>query len=261
MCDGKVAFSGTDSKGNTICSIEFTDSALNATFYIRYIHGVYTPKVGDVLKRGEQIGLTDTIGDSSGIHLHLDFSLSPNNDNPVKGQIDGNNFIYNGQSFPIYQGVDLNKVKSWYNMNGMGGNQYGYCWLTMASELLIFNNGEDDSEKTFVKTFSRGTYYSYEKENVPGGSGRKLIDCSIGEGDIKGSIASSFLHQKYTYNYNKKRTTLYLEIPDYPEMNGKYYLDDSDAGNPNVIDFFYNYSSNCPFKQQGVVEVKCWIIK
>lgn len=43
-------------------------------------------------------------------------------------------------------------------------------------------------------------------------------------------------------------------------MNGYYYLDDSDAGNPNVIDFYYIYASNCPFRNQGVVQVECWIV-
>ena len=42
-------------------------------------------------------------------------------------------------------------------------------------------------------------------------------------------------------------------------MNGYYYLDDSDVGNPNVIDFFYINSSECPFRNAGVVYVDCYI--
>ena len=43
-------------------------------------------------------------------------------------------------------------------------------------------------------------------------------------------------------------------------MSGYYYLDDCDAGNSNVIDFFFFYESNCPFKEQGVVQVDCYIV-
>ena len=112
----------------------------------------------------------------------------------------------------------------------------------------------------FVKTFSRGTYYCYGRQ-CTGGSGRSLIDCSVGNGIVKGSIASSYLYHNYGYNYNGKRTMIYLEINGYPSMNGYYYLDDCDAGNYNVIDFYYTYSSGCPFRMAGVVTVDCYICK
>lgn len=112
---------------------------------------------------------------------------------------------------------------------------------------------------TYVKHFTRGTYYCYGCEKY-GGSGRYLYDCSYGNGNgIKGSIASSYLYSNYGYNYNGQRTTVYLEVNGYPELSGLYFVDDSDAGNWNVIDFFYIYDSNCPFANQGVVEVDCWI--
>jgi len=112
---------------------------------------------------------------------------------------------------------------------------------------------------TYVKNFSRGTYYAYGGPRK-GGSGRQLIDCSQGDGTVKGSIASSYLYHNYGYNYNGKRTMVYLEISGYPSMAGYYYLDDSDAGNSNVIDFFYLYNSNCQFQYQGVVSVDCYIV-
>lgn len=112
---------------------------------------------------------------------------------------------------------------------------------------------------TYVKKFSRGTFYAYGGARK-GGSGRQLIDCSQGDGTVKGSIASSYLYKNYKYNYNGKRTMVYLEISGYPQMNGYYYLDDSDAGNPEVIDFFYLYNSNCQFQRQGVVSVDCYIV-
>lgn len=112
---------------------------------------------------------------------------------------------------------------------------------------------------SYVKNFSRGTYYAYGGARY-GGSGRNLIDCSCGDGTVKGSIASSYLYNNYGYNYNGKRTMVYLEISGYPSMNGYYYLDDSDAGNSNVIDFFYLSNGNCQFQYQGVVSVDCYIV-
>jgi len=115
------------------------------------------------------------------------------------------------------------------------------------------------SSISYVKNFSRGTFYAYGGARK-GGSGRQLIDCSCGDGTVKGSIASSYLYYNYGYNYNGKRTMVYLEISGYPSMNGYYYLDDCDAGNSNVIDFFYLYNSNCQFQYQGVVSVDCYIV-
>lgn len=117
----------------------------------------------------------------------------------------------------------------------------------------------DGYPMSYVKQFSRGTYYAYGGPRN-GGSGRSLIDCSQGSGGIKGSIASSYLYRNYGYNYNGKRTMVYLEISGYPSMSGYYYLDDSDAGNSNVIDFFYLANGNCQFQYQGVVTVDCWIV-
>lgn len=114
------------------------------------------------------------------------------------------------------------------------------------------------SSLTYVKNFSRGTYYAYGEQKT-GGSGRSLIDCSCGDGTVKGSVASSYLYNNYGYNRNG-RTMVYLEVSGYSSMNGYYYLDDSDAGNPNVIDFYYTYGSSCPFQGQGVVSVDCYIV-
>lgn len=112
--------------------------------------------------------------------------------------------------------------------------------------------------RSFIKTFNRGTYYCYGCQKL-GGSGRMLVSCAIGDGVAKGSVASSYLFHQYGYYYNGERTKVYLEIEKYPEMNGYYYLDDSDAGNPDVIDFFYIYDTDCPFKNVGVVSVNCYI--
>lgn len=115
-------------------------------------------------------------------------------------------------------------------------------------------------DSVFVKNFSKGTYYAYGCQKK-GGSGRSLIDCSVGSDLVKGSIASSYLYLNYGYNYNGKRTMVYLEVDGYPEMNGHYFLDDGNSfSHKNVIDFYYTYGSSCPFSKQGVVSVDCWIV-
>lgn len=126
-------------------------------------------------------------------------------------------------------------------------------------EIITLYEEPITSNLSFVKTFTRGTYYAYGGGRC-GGSGRSLIDCSWGNGTVKGSIASSYLYNLYGYNYNG-RTMVYLEVKGYPSMNGYYYVDDSDAGNSNVIDFFYYYGSNCQFRNQGVVSVDCYIVR
>lgn len=111
------------------------------------------------------------------------------------------------------------------------------------------------SKRTLLKVFPKGTYFCYERTGVKGGSGRTLIDCSIGEntGDkvIKGSIACRYLYDLYCYNKNG-RTTVYIEVPEFPQADGYYYLDDCN-GSYDIVDFFYYYASNCPFQYQGVV--------
>lgn len=47
---------------------------------------------------------------------------------------------------------------------------------------------------------------------------------------------------------------VYLEINERPDMNGYYYVDDC-CGSYSVVDFYYDYSSNCPFQYQGILTV------
>jgi hypothetical protein len=134
------------------------------------------------------------------------------------------------------------------------------CSTTISENVTteIFTNLDNvNNVRKFVKTFSRGTYYPYPA-GTKGGSTRTLIDCSIGDGNVKGSIASSYLYSMYGYNRDG-RTKVYLEVPTHSEMNGYYYVDDCDAWNPNVIDFYYYSANNCPFQLEGVVTVNCYI--
>lgn len=103
-------------------------------------------------------------------------------------------------------------------------------------------------------TYYPSTAYSSNPYGVNGGSGRSLIGYNYGE--IRGSIASSYLYSAYGY-YRNGRTKVYIEVPAYPEMNGIYYLDDCSGA--NVVDFFVYYSTDCPFYQAGRATVNCYI--
>ena len=128
---------------------------------------------------------------------------------------------------------------------------------TTYTEPVIEETTKQDTTFTSGKLLGtfKGTYFCYERTGVKGGSGRTLIDCSIGENNgekvIKGSIACRYLYDLYCYNKNG-RTTVYIEVPEYPQMTGYYYLDDCNC-DYNIVDFFYYHASNCPFQYQGVV--------
>ncbi len=126
--------------------------------------------------------------------------------------------------------------------------------------------GSEDvrSSANFVKTFTRGTYYpgweGYGSTQVYGGSGRLLMDCSIKDDEIKGSVACKYIQEKYGYDYNGARTIVYLDIPEVPDMSGFYFLDDS-CLRYDTIDFYFTYKANCPFKDQGVLNtITCYIV-
>lgn len=112
----------------------------------------------------------------------------------------------------------------------------------------------------YVKDFTHTTYYSSKYgSGTCGGSGRKLIGCNTTD-EIKGSIASKYLYDNYGYNYNGKRTKVYLVVYNHPEMTGYYYLDDCCADPINTIDFFYVNTVNCPFQYDGIAgKVDCYI--
>jgi hypothetical protein len=80
----------------------------------------------------------------------------------------------------------------------------------------------------------------------------KIIEC---EEEKEGYSQGPRVHGNYSfgdnynygYNYNGKRTMVYLEVNERPDMNGYYYVDDC-CGSYSVVDFYYDYSSNCPFQ-------------
>ena len=119
--------------------------------------------------------------------------------------------------------------------------------------------------ENFMKTFDRGTYYpgweGYGSTQVCGGSGRLLMDCSIKDGEIKGSVSCKYIQENYGYNYNGSRTIVYLDIPELPDMSGFYFVDDS-CSRDDTIDFYFTYKANCPFENQGVIKnISCYIVR
>lgn len=110
---------------------------------------------------------------------------------------------------------------------------------------------------TRLGTFT-GTYYSGRSVPCCGGSGRTLIDCTVGSNGVKGSVASRYVYRNYGYNRNGNRTKIYIEFASIPSMNGWYYVDDCNAEN-SIIDFYFYYNSNCPWSRAGVTSVKAYI--
>lgn len=108
-----------------------------------------------------------------------------------------------------------------------------------------------------IRISMRGTYYApgrWNRYSTTGGSGRSLMDCNHGgDGYAKGSIASGYLYNLLGYYSNGGRTTVWLNVDGYPDMNGLYYLDDCSGA--DVIDFFYSANRNCQFSRAGVVSV------
>ena len=117
-------------------------------------------------------------------------------------------------------------------------------------------SSEVSKEKRYLGTF-KGTYYAGKSVPCKGGSGRTLIDCTVGGNGVKGSVASRYAYEKWGYKANGGRTKLYLEIKGHESMNGWYYVDDCNAVS-SIIDFYFYKNSNCPWQKAGVVEVRAY---
>lgn len=103
----------------------------------------------------------------------------------------------------------------------------------------------------------KGTYYISKRFPCSGGSGRTLYGCDIKEDSYKGSIASRYIFENYGYNVNLK-TMVYIEVKEYPKMNGWYSVDDCNK-DKGVVDFYFQSACHCPFRTRGVVSVRMYI--
>ena len=127
---------------------------------------------------------------------------------------------------------------------------------TITTTVSTEASSEVSKEKRYLGTF-KGTYYAGKSVPCKGGSGRTLIDCTVGGNGVKGSVASRYAYEKWGYKANGGRTKLYLEIKGHESMNGWYYVDDCNAVS-SIIDFYFYKNSNCPWQKAGVVEVRCY---
>lgn len=116
----------------------------------------------------------------------------------------------------------------------------------------------DKESMTYVGCYT-GTYYPATAyyDGVCGGSSRTLLGYGDYGDNIRGSIASRSLQEAYGYKRNG-RTTVYLEFPEFPEMNGCYYVDDCSAYY-GIIDVFVWSDVACPFGVKGKTPVDCYI--
>ena len=146
MCDGIITSAGKwdDDYGTTYAILECkaNQNGLNDTFYIRYLHGDYTVKTGQIVKAGDKIGTTASHGDVTGPHLHIGFSHSKNGyrDPTVTGKLQ----IRNGKHYYIYKNkeysidddlnIDWNLIEQWKAQLKVTDDDIGYCWLVLASE-------------------------------------------------------------------------------------------------------------------------------
>lgn len=158
---------------------------------------------------------------------------------------------------------DETTVKSTKAITSTTTSKTTACVTTTTTQVVI-GNEDVRSSANFVKTFTRGTYYpgweAYGSTQVYGGSGRLLMDCSIKDDEIKGSVACKYVYEKYGYNYNGARTIVYLDIPEMPDLSGFYFVDDC-CGRYDTIDFYFTYKANCPFMNQGVLtKISCYVV-
>ena len=116
----------------------------------------------------------------------------------------------------------------------------------------------DKNNMTYLGCYT-GTYYPATAyyDGVCGGSTRTLLGYGDYGDNIRGSIASRSLQEAYGYKRNG-RTTVYLEFPEFPEMNGYYYVDDCSAYY-GIIDVFVWSDATCPFGVKGKTPIDCYI--
>lgn len=187
ICDGEIVFKGEGitsySKGpNTYCVLKCNSDKnnLGETFYIRYLHGDFSVKTGQIVNRGEQIGTVGDHGNSSNPHLHIDFtwakpSSAERQDAPLYPQVIGEVKEENGKTYflctnentgrqkklEISPNVKLDYIKN--NWGNPSDNKIGYCWLVFAQDTQWKEPevGPDDGVK-----IDRTVY-----DNHPGDSG------------------------------------------------------------------------------------------
>lgn len=105
------------------------------------------------------------------------------------------------------------------------------------------------TNENYKPIFHATYYYPNGDVGTIGGSGNNLIDCSKGDGTVKGSVACHWAYNYlgHTYIVDGGRAKVYIKFPDkYSTMDGYYYLDDSNSdGRENILfDFYYESAAS-----------------
>lgn len=158
MCNGIIVSAGKwdDGYWTTYATLECkgNQNGLGETFYIRYLHGDYTVKVGQSVKAGDKIGTTAMHGNVTGPHLHLGFTHSRDGlrDPAVTGQLkikdNHHYYVYKGKEYALDDDkIDWNLIEGWKKQLGVGNNNIGYCWLVMASKFVKLEPNSTSTNK------------------------------------------------------------------------------------------------------------------
>lgn len=114
----------------------------------------------------------------------------------------------------------------------------------------------ESSERIFLGAY-KATYYRGSGYPCNGGSGRVLNSCYVKDDEYKGSVASRFVYESYGY-FKDGVTTVYIEFPEFPKLDGLYSVDDCNAES-GIFDFYFAEYGDCPWKYDGVTVCKVWI--
>lgn len=152
MCTGKIIFKGTYSDGNYVLVQECSNSMLDRTFYIRYLHGIWLDNIieGQICEAGTLLGHTSTNGGMYNDHLHIDFSWTPYDFDPVQGYLseDYSTITISGTIYNIHD-ININHALNFQRTDrGASGSNIpmGYCWLVFAQDPIFIDgsSGDDD---------------------------------------------------------------------------------------------------------------------
>ena len=240
-----------DVSSSNIDSIETTSTELSTT-----VETTYTESSGTVTS-----SLTSTVTSTSYTETEVETSSVSTVITTTEDIIIS---IINPQIIVIPDETTTKSTKSTTLTTTSKTNKVETTAYATTTTQVVIGNEDVRSSANFVKTFTRGTYYpgweGYGTTQLKGGSDRYLMDCSIKDDEIKGSVACKYIQEKYGYEHSGGRTIVYLDIPEIPDMSGFYFVDDS-CLRYDTIDFYFTYKANCPFMTQGVLtNISCYIV-
>ena len=141
VCSGTVVSAGFDDSMGNYVTVEMEDGGYK--FHIRYMHMYTTPlvKEGDKVESGTLLGLVGTTGNSTGPHLHIDFSVGSKE---IADELKDKLGDYIGPSYGRYYFDALNFIPSVDDFFVKGadsdGNVTGVKGNVLAAAQYIWDN-------------------------------------------------------------------------------------------------------------------------